>query len=509
MKKSVFDLTHERQLTCKADGTLYPIFCESVLPSGQYKLGTECLARMTPLINPVYSRFDLYLHYFFVPNRLIWENWEEFINPSNALTPLNTVYPAAHITPDPVNVGEPEIPVNKLQAGSLADHLGMQLDISAPMSGISARTLSLLPFRAYQQIWNDHFRDTDIEEEVLFSKTDGYVAGDMGDKDDPDFLMLRKKAWEKDYFTSARPYPQRGVAQKVFTTPQSQATASILPDPASDIGIVLTAEGVLATPYSGSQQGALINSHSSFSIEDLREANAIQMLLERSLKAGAHYFDMLKTFFGVKTMDSRFQRSEFIGGARQPVTISEVLQTSQSETSPLGTYGGHGISSGSNRIGTFTAPEHGYIIGLLSIMPRAVYVNQIRRDWFKLDRFDYFFPELANLGEQGIYNAEIRADLDESTEADTFGYQERWSEHRFIPSTVHGQFRNDAVLKNFTAGRIGSTSYVLDEDFIHVTDADQINRIFAIDDYDPFLVNVMNHVQAILPIPRHSNPSLL
>lgn len=541
MKKSVFDLSHERQLTCKADGTLYPILCESAVPGGKYKFNTECLARMTPLINPVYSRFDMYMHYFFVPNRIIWDNWEEFINPSNALNPQAVVFPSASVQAGVITDGANSIPYNECLAGSLADHLGLQINSALPHTGNSIREVSLLPFRAYQQIWNDHFRDTDLEPEIEFPKTDGYEYHDGQTME----LVLRKKAWEKDYYTSARPYPQRGTAMAAPLTGIAQIgnyipTTALQPSPTlyrGDTGAragngaisslvvggeggSLTVAGASTIPlkidFRGTQQtnlgvygGASSADFPRLEIEALREANAIQRLLERSLRAGAHYWDMLSTFFGVKTRDSRFQKSEFIGGARQPVTISEVLQTSQSDTTPLGTYGGHGISSGSNKIGTFVAPEHGYIIGLLSIMPRAVYLNQIRRDFFKISRFDFYFPDLANLGEQEVYNSEIRAGLAEADEGATFGYQERWAEHRFIPSTVHGQFRSDAVLKNFTAARAGASSYVLDSDFIHVTADDDTERIFAIDTYDPFLVNIMSHVTAVLPLPRHSNPSLL
>lgn len=511
MKKSVFNLSHERQLTCKADGTLYPIFCEAALPSGKYKLSTECLARMTPLINPVYSRFDLYLHYFFVPNRLVWENWEEFINPSK-MTNTPPVFPEVFIVSSPVE-GNNNVTWENFSAGSLADHLGVQVDVTKiTLPAESSKAISLLPFRCYQQIWNDHFRDTDLEDEIPFPKTDGYEWASGQEME----FVLRKKAWEKDYFTSARPYPQRGTPQVVVTSvPEfGSGEGAIVTTgtglPGSTAALKTSAGGQLESALPGGLETVNIDTHAEFSIEDLREANAIQNLLERSLKAGAHYFDMLKTFFGVRTMDSRFQRSEFIGGARQAVTISEVLQTSQSETTPLGTYGGHGISAGSNRIGFFVAPEHGYIIGLLSIMPRATYINQIRRDFFKNSRFDFYFPELANLGEQDVYSAEVTGKCDSEDDFETFGYQERWAEHRFIPSTVHGQFRSDAILKNFTAARAQKdTSYVLEPDFIHVSENDDINRVFAIDDYDPFLVNVMNHCTAVLPIPRHSNPSLL
>jgi len=515
MKKSVFDLTHERQLTAKADGTLYPIFCEAALPSGKYNLSTECLARMTPLINPVYSRFDIYLHYFFVPNRIIWDNWEDFINPSSALDSQTPVFPSAQWLKDAGEVPEGNF-ININQdglAGSLADHLGYQFDVTNTVTTDTSIGLSVLPFRAYQQIWNDHFRDTDLENEIEISKSDGF---DNQSESDMNILVLRKKAWEKDYFTSARPYPQRGVSQRVMTEPQLPAdgTRAAGNNHLFDHGLVVDpVDGKLMVDGNSSQYGDFdainLNTQASFSIEELREANAIQNLLERSLKAGAHYWDMLSTFFGVKSRDSRFQKSEFIGGARQPVSISEVLQTSQSDTTPLGTYGGHGISSKYNKIGSFVAPEHGYIIGLMSIMPRAVYANQIRRDYFKQSRFDFFFPDLANLGEQAVYNAEIWGNISIPDSELAFGYQERWAEHRFIPSTIHGQFRNDAVLKNFTAARLGASSYVLDSDFIHVMPEDDVERIFAIDDYDPFLVNVMNHVTAVLPVPRHSNPSLI
>lgn len=491
-----------------ADGTLIPIMCEDVVPGGRYNISNEMLARMTPLVNPVYSRFDIYKHFFFVPKRILWKDWADFIHPKSGFGPNDElVFPAAKIenshaaTPDLQN-----IPLSALGVGGLADHLGFQIDPSAsiPPGAVTSRAFSILPFRAYQRIWNDHFRDPDIEPEVFISDEGGFDY-----QLDADILMLRKKAWEKDYFTAARPYPQRGGASRVDVTPETGQPLSVnIEGEHANYAVLLGTDGKLGTGRTpATPQNVEINL--GVDINDLREANAIQKLLERALRAGEHYHDMLKVFFGLKNPDSRFQRSEFIGGGRQPVSISEVLQTSQSETTPLGTYGGHGISAGNDRIGSFLAPEHGYIIGLCSIMPRATYGSQIRRDFFKTSRYDFYFPDLANLGEQQVDQVEIQANPFHADEAKAFGYQERWAEHRFIPSTVHGLFRNDGVLKLFTAARLGASDYLLDPEFLHVGTSDDVNRIFATTAIDPFLVSTLNKVTAILPIPKHSNPSLL
>ncbi|WNK14098.1 MAG: major capsid protein [Microvirus sp.] len=507
VRKSSFDLTHERKLTAKADGTLYPIFCEATLPGDSWRINSEILARMTPLVNPVYHRFDIFTHFFFVPNRLVWKNWGEFIFPTTTVQDAVDL-PCAYVVPNATNpLTGNYFPVSYLAAGTLGDHLGCSFDSTNQLSVQAQVTISMLPFRAYALIWNEFFRDQDLQKKINVSVEDSFDY-----ETEEDILKLQKKCWEKDYFTTARPWAQKGDASRVSI---NHGEYPIAPDSVSDVNngplgtLYMNATGGLvaannATPIAGQAQDvAIAGNGEGFTIEDLRHASAVQRFLEKLSRSGSRYIEAIQSFFGVRVKDYRLQRPEFIGGGRQPVVISEVLQTSQSDTTPLGTYGGHGISSGGSGSSYF-CPEHGYIIGLMSIMPRAGYVHSMRKEFFKLDKFEFFLPEFAALGDQPIMNIEINGDLTSAFQRATFGYQERFSEYKFIPSTVHGQFKSDAVLKNFVADR-NDMEYELNEDFVQVTDQDDTDRIYAIstDTYDPFLVSVLHKVHAIRPVPLH------
>ena len=252
-----------------------------------------------------------------------------------------------------------------------------------------------------------------------------------------------------------------------------------------------------------------IDPDNAFSIEDLRYANSLQQYLEKLSRKGSRYIETIKSFFGVTTPDYRLQRPEFIGGGRQPLVISEVLQTNNTPTdeTPLGTYAGHGISSGSHNF-SYRSTEHGYIIGLMRIVPRSSYMNVMRRDFLKFDKFDFFWPQFAHLGEQAVLKTELNANMAFLNKGvDEFGYQERYAEYKFIPSTVHGNFRKDAILSNFTPARnIGGIDQPLNGDFVSMLNTGGFQRVFAIDAYDPFLISVMHNISALRPVPRNSTP---
>lgn len=535
IRKSAFDLTHEKQLTAKPHGQLYPILCEAVLPSDKFRVNTEILARAVPLINPVYQRFDIVTHYFYIPNRLVWKNWEDFISPELEGQPIPT-FPSVKVGKiQNLTPGQP--PVYSTDIFNSSNFLSY---ISGAMSndGLSVEELdcSFLPIRALIKVWNEYYRDIDLQDKMTEFDGDGvtYDEASLADgwlRVSGGFL---NRNWEKDYFTSARPEAQKGQPVNV----QVQGTAYIQEqiNPLTDNPALIDVNH--AYPSLGSLSGGGTNGiqkttgnqrlwiqpngtlyadmetagkfatdeSPNVSIEGLRWANTMQKYLEKLSRRGSKYHETLKSLFGSVVPDYRMQRPEFLGGGRQPLVISEVLQTSQSEATPLGTYGGHGISSG--RAGfNFTFPEHGYVIGLMSIMPRAKYSNGMRRELLKTDRFDFAIPDFANLGEQQIYEVELNGRLNGHALAE-FGYQERYAEYKFIPSTIHGAFRTDNILKNFHCSR-EQNNYQLNSNFLSLgLDSATIDRIFAIDDYDPFLISLINHVSAIRPLPRHSNPSL-
>lgn len=499
MKKSKFNLTHERQITMKPDGTLYPIMCERVLPGELWRGNHQMFGRMIPLLYPVYHRFDLFVKAFFVPDRLVWDNFRKFVSPEYtgdrpdehpnfpAFVPSNLSQLQTLGIDQPVHA-----PISRMYPNSLADLLGYQFGYSESnpwpiddltLSGLSSQQyFSSLPFRAYQLVWNEHIRDIDLDSPIPVAKTDGY----NNDNEEVQFSFL-KACVEKDYFTSARPYPQKG-AEIEAAVPIVGAT---LDDP----------------------EGGGAEVQGSFSLKDLRWANAVQVLYEKLMRRGSRYPEYLKSVFGVNYSDARIDRPEYIGGGRQPFVVSEVLQTSQSEVSPLGTFGGHAVTVGASDW-KYKVEEHGMVMVLAYILPRSKYLNTVRKQWIVSDAGgnnleDYVIPEFAGLGNQEVKNVELNGKLQATFNPDgTFGYQERYAHLKFIPSTVHGLFRTDANLLNFHAARLNMESAVLSDEFVHLHPDDDINRIFAVDDTDPILMSVINRVEAVRPLPRISIPHL-
>jgi len=497
IKKSAFDLTHSKSLTCGYKGMLYPILCEALVPGDSFKGNTNILARVTPLVQPIYGRFDIRTDFFFVPNRLVWDNWQKFISPE--INQDEPVFPCFRPTKDD-STGPINLLAYNLRPGTLADYLGCGVEQSTVTTNDSDVRISLLPFRAYHLIWNEFYRDQDLQEPLELYKGDGY-GGILNEN-----TQMRYANWEKDYFTTARPWAQKG-------SPASVPVSFDHIVKKEDGGVPMYGEVFLEDNAFHDGNGKILSAESGFSIEDIRYANSLQKWLERNARRGSRYIEAIKSHFGVTTPDYRLARPEFIGGGRQPITISEVLQTNSDPTSetPLGTYAGHGISSGEHNF-SYTAYEHGYIIGLMRIVPRISYQNVMRKEFFKNDRFDFFWPEFAHLGEQSVKKYELNSRFMFVNKGNTdFGYQQRYAEYKFIPSTVHGAFRDDALLSNFTpALNIGGAldDANLNDFYVSQQNTAGFERVFAIPDYDPFLVSIIHNITAYRPIPYASTPKL-
>lgn len=498
LKKSAFDLTHSKALTAGYDGKLYPIICEPLVPGDTFKGHSNILARVTPLVQPIYGRFDVRTDFFYVPNRLVWDNWQKFITGEGEANGENIVFPCFKPTLDQTT-GINVLSVN-LQPGSLADYLGIGLDQSVTITNDTDVRISALPFRAVQLIWDEFYRDQDLQEASGMYKGDGWDT-----TRDAVLLSMKSANWEKDYFTTARPWAQKGEPASIPITMSGMTDAQGQP-----------LESTSPMYFEGGDMmvdGLQVKSESGFSIEDLRYANSLQKWLERNARRGSRYIESIKSHFGVNTPDYRLSRPEFIGGGRQPITISEVLQTNSDPTSetPLGTYAGHGISSGEHSF-NYTAYEHGYIIGLMRIVPRISYQNVMRKEFFKNDRFDFFWPEFAHLGEQSIKKYELNGRFMFVNNGNSdFGYQQRYAEYKFVPSTVHGAFRNDALLTNFTPSlNIGGPTDDANLNGYYVSQRHTagFERVFAIPEYDPFLISIIHNITAYRPIPYASTPRL-
>ena len=471
---SVFDLSYVKLFTCDM-GKLIPVMCDEVVPGDIFKIGNQSVIRMQPLVAPVLHEINAYVHYFFVPYRLLWSGWEDFItggsNGADAST-LPLWWPA---------LAQVE--------GSLWDYLGYPTGVvttatSAPI---------MFPLNAYNLIFNEYYRDENLQAESSLNST-----------------SLKTRNWEKDYFTSSLPWQQRGVAPALPISGTGHATW-----PAYGSGTPFDLQAVYGPgfyqPYN-SQTKSFLESNSidlstatTFNVADLRLAFQIQKWMERNARSGARYTESLQAHFGVSPRDERLQRPEYIGGSKSPVIVSEVLQTSSSDaTSPQGNMSGHGVSASSTFCGKYRATEHGLIMGIMSIMPRTMYQQGVDRQWLRRSRYDFYFPEFANLSEQAILNCELYATTDDATNKAIFGYQGRYDEMRTKRNMVCGQMRS--TFDYWHLGRIFSSQPALNESFIQCVPD---KRIFAAPSEPGFIVQFANLIKAWRPMPIQSDPGLI
>ena len=459
----------------------------------------------------------MYTHYFFVPYRILWDDWEEFItggvDGESALT-LPRFSPGG-------GAG----------AGSLWDYLGFPLSVTC--AGV---TPLQFPFNAYNLIYNEYYRDETLIDEIPLTNN-----------------VILNRCWEKDYFTSALPWQQRGTAPALpisgitnaefsLASPKVLATLGKIYADDEDHGAgifnnnftnpnlgTLTAGQRTATPYlanaaasSGYVPNRLmlqptdlnvlsdintvdLSSATTFNVADLRLVFQIQKWLERNARAGARYVEFLGAHFGVHPRDDRLQRPEYIGGSKAPVIISEVLQTSSTDaTSPQGNQAGHGISGSATFCGSYTAQEFGLIMGIMSVMPRSAYSQGIDRQWLRRTKYDFYFPEFANLSEQAIERGEIFTNSVEAENKTIFGYQGRYDELRVKRNLFVAGMRD--TFDYWHLGRKFSSAPELNDEFVKCVPR---KDIFAVQDEPGLIVNFGNIIKAIRPLPIQSEPGLI
>lgn len=516
--RSKFDLSRSHKLSCNM-GDLIPVFLEEVVPGDSFRVKTELMVRLAPMLAPIMHRVNIYTHWFYVPNRLVWDNWNDHITGGEDGS---------------ANPPFPQIPVNTtngplMVAGTLSDYLGVP-PFEAGQTVQEEFGISALPFRGYQLIFNEYFRDQDLSPEVEFSTGDD-ASGDVGK-----LLTLRKRAWEKDYFTAARPSTQKGadVLLPVNWTPEYKDVSSVVSN-----NVVTDASGNLRTGngvdaqqdgflYQEStdpleQGGARIENleetqqNIASTIRDLRASNKLQEWLELAMRGGSRINEVIRNYFGVRPDDLRLTRPQYLGGSKQPIVMSEVLNTAGDLTGtqlqPLGEYGGHGVSVGNQAGFKGKFKEHGYVFGIMSTIPKTEYMQGLHKHWRKFDKFERYWPQFQGIGEQAITNAEIYFDYESPSDQKnaTFGYIPRYSEYKFSPSCVSGDFRKDSSgdkLSYWNMARYFDAPPALNDQFVT---SDPTHRIFAVTDpdVDKLYVQMYHKVSAIRPMSKFVVPSLV
>lgn len=494
--KNVFDLSHDVKMSCKM-GNLYPTMAMEVVPGDSFSIGCESLMRFAPLIAPVMHRIDVTMHYFFVPNRILWPEWEKWI--FNEL-PAGTMAP--YISLDSFTNAQQQI---------FADYMGVP-----PITDPSASCeISALPFAAYQKIYNEYYRDQNLVADVTTDLSDG-----DNNSAKSVLLALRTRAWEHDYFTAALPFAQKGDAVDI-------PLGTISYDPLAAPGVAQQYKQVIggANAAGGAAafhitNGSLIDTSAAAvnldpngtlvvgatTINDLRRAFRLQEWLEKNARGGTRYNEGILSHFGVRSEDYRLQRPEYITGTKSPVIISEVLQTSETVdgASPQGNMAGHGVSVTTGQYGKYYAKEHGYIIGIMSVMPKPAYQQGVNRHFLKFtDPLSYYWPSFANIGEQGVANRELY--IDSLDPEGVFGYVPRYAEYKFMPNRVAGEFRT--TLAYWHLGRIFDSAPALNQAFIECVPRTDIFGVTDPETVDNLYVHIFHKIKAVRPMPKYGNPS--
>lgn len=482
--ESIFDLTHDVKFSMDM-GKLIPVNVQEVLPGDRFKLSFANMIRFAPMIAPVMHRVRVRTDYFFVPNRILWDGWEDFIT-GNLDAQAN---PAPSIA-----IGQTQ-PDSSWPLNSLGDYMGYP--VAPDDVQVDSVLVSPFPLAAYWKIYDEYYRDQNLQTEKFapLEYGDNTAAyGPSSGRTNP-----ASRAWPHDYFTSALPFAQKGdVVQIPLTATQNvpvdldtdlQQRWVLADGTAATTGALTEINGATKNPTGG--QDIWLDPQGSYTVDvqgqaadinSLRRAIKLQEWLERNARGGTRYTESILAHFGTRSSDARLQRPELLGSHLQNVTISEVLSTAQEVQSeptdiPVGYMAGHGISVGGGHNMYFRAEEHGWILGIVSVLPDTAYQQGIPRHLTRFDPLDYAWPSFATLGEQELKIKELYASAADP-EA-TFGYVPRYAEYKYCASRVAGEFRTN--LSFWHMGRQFETEPTLNSAFIS---SDPTTRIFAVQSGD-------------------------
>ena len=553
MKRTKFDRSHVYKTTFNS-GKLIPVFVDEVLPGDTTRMSVNYFARLATPIKPIMDNIYLDWFFFFVPNRLVWEHWQNFCfeqeDPDDS---TDYVIPTVSATGNSENA----------YVGSLWDYFGLPVNTSGNLSGISA-----LPFRGVYLIWNEWFRDENLQKSVKIQKGDtNEVLNSARSADQPSWvftsgtsifpgLACPPRGKRHDYFTSAFPWTQKGPGVSIGLA----GTATLVdPSPVSGYFVQqdndrlgaaqLSEDGGVGSVYSGTgslsyQTGgrstaivghaapsglgsatanaitgsswlsksayADLDSSSIFTINSLRTAFQMQKFYERLARGGSRYTEVLRSFFGVVSPDARLQRPEFLGSFTKMVNVNPIAQTSATDdTSPQGNLSAYGVTAAKFHGFTKSFVEHGYVFGFVCARADLTYQQGINKMWLRSTVYDFYWPTFAHLGEQAIELREIYA---QGSEADTtvFGYQERYAEYRYKPSQITGKFRSSVVngsLDKWHLSQFFKNAPTLNEEFI--VEKPPIDRIIAVPSEPEFLLDIGFRYITVRPMPMFGTPGLV